>query len=609
MNENPDTDEQNGFNIISSLKGFAILHSSVSYVQKYNIILRQNNDNLRSNCNVKLISGGGSGHEPAHLGYVGNGMLHAAVCGDIFASPAVTNCLAAIANVAKPDNEVLVIIKNYTGDRLNFGLACEMARSIYGYKNIEMLIVDDDCAIDNPSNSTGRRGLCGVVLIHKIAGAMSALGMRLKDITIYCQHILSSRLLRTIGFCFQSSNGMLQIDIGMGIHGEPAAHQLTNERNFNRIIEIIIDKLKLTDVIAKNIAIIFNNLGGTSDYLFCTFVDKFMENIKRFPFDIQKCYAGQYLSSLNKEGLSVTILELNTPDILTYLEYPVEVPVHHLFSDTKNHTNKNMNNIDILTTNTLNATDHFIIEAQHHLTSSNNVTALEEKLTYRIIEVAAKQMLQMENELNKLDSEYGDGDTGTSIAHAGESLLMGLKSNSFNMANPKCLMHQISADMMKSMGGTLGALWSIFFQCATKAFNDNACNRHTVKIWLEAIKLGNNGIEYYGKAKLGDRTMLDALREGEKALLKYDTDKHMATNRFSGALNAFADGCRAGAIATLKMMPKSGRAAYAFADKLSDYIFESSSPDAGAYAISRITESMLSIFVDEGLVESTETPI
>ena len=142
-----------------------------------------------------------------------------------------------------------MVINNYTGDRLNFGLAIEMARNIHKYENIKSIIIDDDCAIDNPRNSTGRRGLTAINLIIKIAGAMSAKGFALNDIHEQCSSILNNRMIRTIGFTFQHNrNELNQIDIGYGIHGEAGALKLDNSKCFKTIIGILRQKLKIEQI-------------------------------------------------------------------------------------------------------------------------------------------------------------------------------------------------------------------------------------------------------------------------------------------------------------------------------------------------------------------------
>lgn len=143
---------------------------------------------------VAVISGGGSGHEPAQAGYVGEGMLTAAICGDVFASPPVDSILAGIRAVTGPMG-CLLVVTNYTGDRLNFGLAAELAKT-EGFK-VETVIVGDDCALPPPRGIAGRRGLAGTILVHKVAGAAAAAGLSLEEVAAEAKH--ASEMVGTMG--------------------------------------------------------------------------------------------------------------------------------------------------------------------------------------------------------------------------------------------------------------------------------------------------------------------------------------------------------------------------------------------------------------------------
>src|SRR6185437_6395017 len=158
--------------------GLVALYPGLSRLADDNVVLRSDTDSVR-NRQVALISGGGSGHEPAHAGYVGSGMLSAAIAGEVFTSPSADSVYAAIKAVAGTQG-VLLIVKNYTGDRLNFGLAAELARA--DGINVEMVMVADDVATASMQETAGRRGIAGTVLVHKIAGAAAADGETLAEV-------------------------------------------------------------------------------------------------------------------------------------------------------------------------------------------------------------------------------------------------------------------------------------------------------------------------------------------------------------------------------------------------------------------------------------------
>src|SRR5271167_5008870 len=175
------------------LQGLVVLHPGSARLPGHKALVRADAEQTR-NQQVAVISGGGSGHEPAHAGYIGAGMLSAAIAGEVFTSPSSDTVFAAIKAVAGKRGALLVV-KNYTGDRLNFGLAAEMARA-EGIP-VEMVIVDDDVALKGTGHATGARGLAGTVFIHKLVGAAAAEGRNLVELTAIAKAAVES--LGTMG--------------------------------------------------------------------------------------------------------------------------------------------------------------------------------------------------------------------------------------------------------------------------------------------------------------------------------------------------------------------------------------------------------------------------
>ncbi|KAG1714028.1 Triokinase/FMN cyclase [Nymphon striatum] len=224
-----------------SIEGFLCLHhNAVSVIKEHRIVIRKDILDVKKKGQVTLLSGGGSGHEPAHIGFVGQGMLSAAVCGNVFSSPPVSSILSAIRAIGKYNKGgCLLIVKNYTGDRLNFKLAMSKAQ-LEGIL-VKMVIIGEDCALISPDKSIGRRGLCGTLLIHKISGAMAESGKSLDEIVDYVEKILPN--LGTIGVSLSScippgSSETFKLDedhmeLGLGIHGEPGVSRLKSTYNVN----------------------------------------------------------------------------------------------------------------------------------------------------------------------------------------------------------------------------------------------------------------------------------------------------------------------------------------------------------------------------------------
>lgn len=485
--------------------------------------------------------------------------------------------LAAILLAGDKKREILLIINNYTGDRLNFGLALETARMVHNYHNVKLLLVDDDCAIDNPRQSTGRRGLAGCALVHKIAGAMASLGSTLHDIHSLCSDLLAKRLIRTIGFSFEhdKSNQLTQIEIGYGIHGEPGCLKVESEKNFKPINSILADKLRLWDI-DVGCVLLFNNLGGTSEFIFYEFVREFLELAKELSLKIEKIYAGKFLTSLSKQALSVTVLEIHDPKLLDYLSLPVKTPAGHLFNDSFELFKPSVKEFQLP-------------QAVRSFSENVLVTAREMDIAKAMIEGASKAVLASKLSLNEIDGELGDGDTGSTLVRGAEALLLELSRQKIALQDPFVMLSQISSVLMERMGGTSGAIFSIFFQCASGAFSVSSDNRHSVGNWMRAVTLGMEGIQEHGRASLGDRTLLDALDFGFRAALGETGDAGQV-------MAAFARGCREGAEATITMIPKSGRSAYTVGDDTTKYDLRSKNPDAGAQAINLISTVLAKAF-------------
>src|SRR5215475_972978 len=249
------------------LQGLSVLQPGSICLPGHKVMIRSDVEQIRDH-QIAIISGGGSGHEPAHAGYVGAGMLSAAVAGQVFTSPDTDSIFAAIKAVAgKPG--VLLVVKNYTGDRLNFGLAAEMARS-EGIP-VEMLVVDDDVAL----NSADARGIAGTILVHKIAGAAAAEGKSLGEVAAIGRAAI--RAIGTMGVSFSAGTspsvgkpsfelGDDEMELGLGIHGEPGVTR-THLQSADELTETLLGEIlkhgKFGD--EKRVAVMINNLGATTE--------------------------------------------------------------------------------------------------------------------------------------------------------------------------------------------------------------------------------------------------------------------------------------------------------------------------------------------------------
>lgn len=300
-------------NVVSeTLEGIALSCSSLIYIPQFEVIAKK----VKSG-KVGVISGGGSGHEPAHAGYVGEGMLDAAIAGNVFSSPSPDRILEGI-KAADSGKGVLMVIKNYSGDIMNFELAAELAQ-MEGIQ-VEKVVVKDDVAVEDSTFSAGRRGIAGTVFVHKIAGAKAATGASLEEVKDAAQKAIDN--IRTMGMalsaCTIPANGKPnfvleedEIEIGMGIHGEPGIRKTNIMESGDLAKELLNHIFKDKDYDNSEVALLVNGLGATPImelYILNKDVHKELEkrNIK-----VYKNFVGNYMTSLDMGGCSITLMKLD----------------------------------------------------------------------------------------------------------------------------------------------------------------------------------------------------------------------------------------------------------------------------------------------------------
>lgn len=281
---------------------------------------------------VGLVSGGGSGHEPSHAGYVGYGMLDSAVAGAVFTSPTPDQVYEGI-KAANGGAGVLLIIKNYTGDVMNFEMAGEMAEA----EGIEIasVVVNDDVAVENSTYTTGRRGIAGTVFVHKIAGAKAEAGGSLAEVKAVAEKVIAN--VRSMGMaltpCIVPAAGKPgfelgenEVEIGMGIHGEPGTHreELRPAKDIAaHLTHKVMDDLKLKA--GDEVAVMVNGLGGTPLMELFIMNKTVSEILKDAGVKVHRTFVGEYMTSLEMAGCSVTLLRLDD-ELKALLDAPAETP-------------------------------------------------------------------------------------------------------------------------------------------------------------------------------------------------------------------------------------------------------------------------------------------
>ena len=494
---------------------------------------------------VAVISGGGSGHEPAHAGFVGKGMLTAAVCGDLFASPSVDAVLNAIVAVTG-DRGCLLIVKNYTGDRLNFGLAAEKAKR-YGLK-VEMVIVADDIAL--PDNKQPR-GIAGTALVHKIAGYAAEHGKSLSEVRDIAQQACDN--LWSLGVAMQTCNlpgsdeeeGRIKqghVELGLGIHGEPGA-SVVDTQNSKAIIDTLVTPLKAKAGDGR-FAVLINNLGGVSALEMALLTKELAHSALK---DNLAYLIGPapLVSALDMKGFSLTLLKLND-----------------LFEKALHEEVETLGWQKPVAFAPLRTQEHSAIHDRVEFTPSANPQVGE------YVSVVTKTLIQLENRLNALDAKVGDGDTGSTFAHGAREIAQRLEENNLPLNDVSTLLLLVGERLATVMGGSSGVLMSIFFTAAGQKLHDG-------QSLADALLSGLAQMKQYGGADLGDRTLIDALQPALETLQKND-------------LQAAAQAAQQGAEATARMgKAGAGRSSYVNKENLDGVM------DPGAVAVAEVFKAMV----------------
>lgn len=485
---------------------------------------------------VAIVSGGGSGHEPAHAGFVGDGMLTAAVCGEIFASPSVEAVLAAILAVTGEPG-CLLVVKNYTGDRLNFGLAAERARALG--RKVEMVIVADDVAIPDAPRP---RGVAGTLFVHKVAGHLAREGASLAEVKAAAERVAGA--VRSLGVSLSSCTipgqpaeermGPEEVELGLGIHGEPGIEKIPYQP-IRDLAEVLATRLDAALGAATPLALLVNDLGGVPPIELAVATGAILAATRR---EVRLVFGpARLMTSLDMKGISISALPLDEA-----LERALTSEVAlEAWSRGKR----------------LASPSPVALPAE--MTPAPRVASAHPERRAAIAR-ACETLEAARAELDALDAKIGDGDTGSTLATAARALLAEL--DSLPLADAAALCAAIGELLGKVMGGSSGVLLSIGFSAMGAALGSGAP-------WSRAFADGVARIQEYGGARAGDRTMLDALVPAAEAL--------------EAGLAAAARAAREGAEATAAMSKaRAGRASYVPDAALHGV------PDPGAVAMARI---------------------
>lgn len=561
--------------VIEMCNGIAMAHPEMEFVEKYKIIKKRDIDPNK----VSLISGGGSGHEPAHAGFVGKGMLDAAVCGDVFASPSQIQVYQAIKETAS-EKGTLLIIKNYSGDMMNFKNAAYLA-SEDGI-TVDYVKVDDDIAVQDSLYTVGRRGVAGTVLVHKIAGAAAEAGKSLAEVKAAAENAIAN--VRSIGFAFSSCTvpakgtptfeiDETELEYGVGIHGEPGIKReeiVSADELAERMTEALAIELDLKA--GDEVTLLVNGFGSTplmELYLLNNSVSRIMaeKNIK-----IYRTFVGNYMTSIDMLGASVSVMKMND-ELKELLDRESDAPAFKVSGHVESVPYVNMKAIS-----QENREVHYGMDTNEACAVIRGQKISLDNIVY-LVDKMSDCIIRNEVPFCELDSHAGDGDFGMSVAKGFKQLKREWPEIIENSRDTiGSFLGACSMVIMEYCGGASGPIWGSAFRAAGRSAGDKT--ELTTIEFAEMLQAAVAGIQSTGErsfgrgAVVGDKTLIDALVPCADSWTENASKAAGVKELFVLGAQAAADGAKA----TENIVARMGRAG-TVGDRSLGY------PDAGAYAL------------------------
>lgn len=561
--------------VMEMCNGIVLAHPELELIPKYKIIKKKKQNKEK----VTLISGGGSGHEPAHAGFVGKGLLDAAVCGDVFASPSQIQVYQAIRETAG-DKGTLLIIKNYSGDMMNFKNAAYLAQE--DGIPVDYIKVDDDIAVTDSLYTVGKRGVAGTVFVHKIAGAAAEKGMDLAQVKRLAEKTVSN--VKSIGFAFTSCTvpakgtptfvlGDDEMEYGVGIHGEPGIRReklVTADELAKKMTDALLKELQPDP--GQEIAILVNGFGGTPAqelYLLNNSVNK---ELAKHPVVVSRTLVGSYMTSIDMAGASLSILKLD-PELKDLLTAPCCAPV---FTITDWQASIPYTSVEDTSKTDLNAS--YQIQTNGDCAVIHNNCISLDNIIY-MVDCMSESVIRNEVPFCELDSHAGDGDFGMSIAKGFRRLkeewneIMAHHTDTIGDFLDAC-----SLVIMEHCGGASGPIWGSAFRAAGKY--TGAKKELSISEFAQMLQASIKGIQATGErsfgrgAEIGDKTLIDAFIPCANTWSLCAKAGEDVLTTLIRAARAAEDGARA----TEKIVARMGRAG-TVGERSLGY------PDAGAYGL------------------------
>ncbi|WP_071392777.1 dihydroxyacetone kinase subunit DhaK [Bacillus tuaregi] len=555
-------------------KGIVLAHPELELLDKYKVIKRKNSNKDK----VSLISGGGSGHEPAHAGFVGKGMLDAAVCGDVFASPSQIQIYQAIRETAGQKG-TLLIIKNYSGDMMNFKNAAHLAEE--DGIVVDYVRVDDDISVQDSLYTVGRRGVAGTVFVHKIAGAASERGYDLPKVKAAAEK--ANKNVKSIGFaltsCTVPAKGTPTFEIaedemeyGVGIHGEPGIRResmISADELAERMVSSLLKELKIENG-SEEVAVLVNGFGGTPIQELYLLNHSVIRELSKRNVTVVRTLVGNYMTSIDMAGASLSILKLDD-ELKGLLSDDCDTPALKINGEVPPVTYHN-----VIDTEKENKPVSYEVETHPDAAIIKDNTITLDNVIF-MVDQMSECIIRNEVPFCELDSHAGDGDFGMSVAKGFKQLksewheIMEHKTSDIGTFLDAC-----SIIIMEHCGGASGPIWGSAFRAAGK--NVGTKTSLIPAEFAEMMQATVKGIQATGErsfgrgAVVGDKTLIDAL-------VPYaDTLTNSSHDTFTNALKLAAEAAVQGAKATEQIVARMGRAG-TVGERSLGY------PDAGAHGL------------------------
>lgn len=585
----------------ASVNGVCLANPYLKYIESERVVFNSKNSESDK---VSILSGGGSGHEPLHAGFVGDGLLDVAVCGSVFASPSVKQVVSGI-HAKQSKKGTIVVIKNYTGDILHFGLAAERAKA-QGL-DIELLIVQDDVSVGKTKNGkVGRRGLAGTVLVHKIVGAKSAidnckasleevhqLGQKVIDNLVTIGASLDRVSIPTVQGVKQDEESddeeskldelnVDEIEVGMGIHNEHGIKRLKPIPTVDELAELLLaylldpnDEERYYVKFDKDddVVLLINNLGATSNlelYAIQSIVNEklnFIYNIKPV-----RIYTGTFTTSLDGPGISITLLNVTKAgghEVLRCLDAPTTAMAWNSTSST---------------TQWSESGSHIVTEPPVVNTIHSNLT-LDPSTVEKILTQGCKDVIKVEPKVTLYDTVAGDGDCGETLVAGANGIQNALKDKSLELKDAVKFFDELGDLVETAMGGTSGGLYSIFISSMATYLKKQEESQGSFEIdqkaFAKTLAAGLKGLSKYTRARVGDRTLMDALIP------------FVETFNSTGDIDKASEAAHEGAESTRKLAAKFGRASYVGEEEFRKFDSEGGLPDPGAIGLAALIKGFV----------------